>query len=199
MYLASLGVHSYEERVPLQLMDFAYRYTTGVLADVLAVDVPIETSAGGAGGGGGKGSSHKTGPHADPAKNDPRADDRIGMYALKQAIGSRVGYAFNTSLPKDFLSELATSVNKVSLPKMEREWGIRLPSEKYVLTGTGWGIKEEWEEEGEEREDAVMAEAAAGNAAKETEKEDVEMEEDDEQGFEDVFGKQPTDSGAMEM
>ncbi|KNG87550.1 transcription initiation factor TFIID, 31kD subunit [Aspergillus nomiae NRRL 13137] len=33
MLLASLGVTSYQERVPLQLLDFAYRYTSGVLQD----------------------------------------------------------------------------------------------------------------------------------------------------------------------
>lgn len=35
MILASLGVTAYQERVPQQVMDFAYRYTSSVLSDAL--------------------------------------------------------------------------------------------------------------------------------------------------------------------
>ena len=35
LLLASQAIHQYEERVPLQLMDFAYRYTRGVLKDAM--------------------------------------------------------------------------------------------------------------------------------------------------------------------
>lgn len=35
LLLASQAIHQYEEKVPLQLMDFAYRYTKGVLKDAM--------------------------------------------------------------------------------------------------------------------------------------------------------------------
>ena len=35
LLLASQAIHQYEERVPLQLMDFAYRYTKGILKDAM--------------------------------------------------------------------------------------------------------------------------------------------------------------------
>lgn len=35
LLLASQAIHQYEDRVPLQLMDFAYRYTKGVLKDAM--------------------------------------------------------------------------------------------------------------------------------------------------------------------
>lgn len=165
-------MHAYEERVPLQLMDFAYRYTTGVLADAVALGESGNTAAPGGGRGGGA------------AAAAAAAEGNVSLYAVKQAIASRVGYQFNPVLPKDWLKELAEERNKVNLPKMDREFGVRLPPERYCLTGTGWGIKDEWESEVEEIEEGVGGDVKMDEDG---EKGDVNME-DDEDEFEEVMG-----------
>lgn len=71
--------------------------------------------------------------------------------------------------------EVATARNRVSLPRvLQNEWGVRLPSERFVLTGIPWGLKGEWIEEEETQSGDTM--------------EGVEMEE---QGVE-------TEGGTME-
>lgn len=57
LILASLGVSAYQERVPLQLLDFAYRYTSSVLGDAAHIQAEGYDSVGdfGAGAKGGKG------------------------------------------------------------------------------------------------------------------------------------------------
>ncbi|KAF2140045.1 uncharacterized protein K452DRAFT_192970, partial [Aplosporella prunicola CBS 121167] len=139
MVLAHLGVHAYQERVPLQLMDFAYRYTAGVLGDAVAISA--ETTAGTTGGGS-KGSGG-----AAAGANAGGAEGAVSLAAVRSAIASRLHYQFNATLPKEFLLELAQEKNRVGLPKPEREFGVRLPPERYCFTGTGWGLKEEWESE----------------------------------------------------
>ncbi|KAK8187528.1 transcription initiation factor TAFII31, partial [Phyllosticta capitalensis] len=105
MVLAHQGVSAYQERVPLQLLDFAYRYTAGVLSD-----------------------AH---------------EGSVSFGAVRSAIASRLNYQFNPTLPKDFLQELAAEKNRVGLPRPEREYGVRLPPERYCFTGAGWNLKEE--------------------------------------------------------
>jgi transcription initiation factor TFIID subunit 9B len=76
-------------------------------------------------------------------------------------------------LSKEFLLETAQNRNKVALPRvLQNEWGVRLPSERFVLTGVPWGLKDEWPSE--EVEDGGQA------------MEGVETVE--EQGGEDVEG-----------
>jgi transcription initiation factor TFIID subunit 9B len=93
-----------------------------------------------------------------------------------------LNYQFNPSLPKEFLLELAAERNRVALPSMGREWGVRLPPERYCLTGVGWGLKEEWDSEGSEGDDGM----------RDQEMQDVEgaqeAGEDDDAKMEDLFG-----------
>jgi len=134
MILANLGVTAYQERVPLQLMDFTYRYTSSTLQDALH----LSSEGYGAGRGGGNASAS--------ANNDLSS---INLPALRLSIASRLNYQFAPSLPKEFLLEVAQERNRVALPSVGREWGVRLPPERYCLTGVGWGVREEWDSEGE--------------------------------------------------
>jgi transcription initiation factor TFIID subunit 9B len=171
LWLGQLGVHAYEERVPLQLMDFAYRYTTGVLGDAIALS---DSQGTGGGGGAGRGQS----------------EGNVTLYGVKQAIASRVGYQFNPVLPKEWLKELAEERNKINLPKVEREFGLRLPPERYCLMGTGWSLKEEWEseEDFEEAEtDVRMGEVEGDDKAARDVNMDDDDDDDDDQ-FEDAMG-----------
>jgi transcription initiation factor TFIID subunit 9B len=152
MLLSSLGVTAYQERVPLQLLDFAYRHTSSILSDALHLSsdayISQQTRArdppAGGGGGGFK-----------------DADGQVSMSAVQLAIQSRLQYQFNGGngggLSKEFLLETAEARNKVRFPRVAQdEWGIRLPNEKFVLTGVPWGLKEGWEsEEGAEGEGDV--------------------------------------------
>lgn len=205
LVLSSLGIHSYQERVPLQLIDFAYRYTSSVLSDALRLSSEgytntagtTTTASGRRGGGGG-----------DKAGGEAATDGSgISVSALRQAVASRQDFCFQgPALPKEWMLEQATERNRVVLPKVDRAWGVLLPPEKYCLTGTGWGIKDEWESEGEDGEDdgvdekELTLEGALGNgkAAVNGDGEismggmdGAEGEEEDEEGggtFEDVFG-----------
>ncbi len=190
MILANLGVTAYQERVPLQLMDFAYRYTSSTLQDALH----LSSEGYGAGRGGGAGA----------ANNDLSS---INLPALRLSIASRLNYQFNPSLPKEFLQEVAQERNRVALPAVGRDWGVRLPPERYCLTGVGWGLKEEWDSDGEgegedgeggglEGKDEKMGgEWGEGGG----EGEEAEDEEGDE-NMEDVFGDEEGGaSGDREM
>jgi transcription initiation factor TFIID subunit 9B len=165
LLLAAQGVQSYQERVPLMIMDFAYRYTSGILSDAMAL------SADGYG--------------MPPSNRSAAQDGTISMYNLRLSIGSRQHYQFQPSLPKEVLLELAQEKNRIALPKPDREFGYRLPPERYTFTGSGWSLKEEWEseEDGEEvtSEDKVMGDVEGGTA---------DQEEIDENEFEDVMGVQ---------
>lgn len=179
--LQNLGVQNYQERVPLQLLDFAYRYTSSVLSDSLRLSAEGYTA-------------HATEKRKAAAANDDGSN--ISVTALRQAIASRQGYAFEAALPKEFMLEQAAERNRVALPKAERGYGVQLPEEKYCLTGVGWGMREEWDSEEEVLEEApkVNGAAAASPGARE---EDEAMggtgEEGDEEGegrMEDVFGEE---------
>ena len=128
LVLSSLGIHSYQERVPLQLLDFAYRYTSSVLSDSVRLSAEgysAQSERRGRGGGGGGGE-----------------DGAITVTALRQAIASRTGYTFQGGgLPKEFMLDQAQERNRIALPKVERGYGVQLPPEKYCLTGVGVGTK----------------------------------------------------------
>jgi len=141
-----MGVHAYTERVPLQLLDFAYRYTSGILSDAIAYEPPA---------------------HAPTSNKKAKVeDDSISLNALRTAVGARAAQQFSSSLPKEFMSEVAAERNRVALPRVEREYGVRLPPERYCFTGVGWGLKESWEEEVDVDEGMEVAgELGAGGAA----------------------------------
>ncbi|EOD47872.1 putative transcription initiation factor 31kd protein [Neofusicoccum parvum UCRNP2] len=174
MVLAHLGVTAYQERVPLQLMDLAYRYTAGVLGDAVAISA--ETTAGGGGGKGG----------GAPGNPKPADEHSVSVPAIRSAIASRLNYQFNPVLPKEFLLELAQEKNRVSLPRPEREYGVRLPPERYCFTGAGWGLKEEWDSEVEDDGEGDNDGVNGGDRMEGVRGED--MEEDDEDEFEEVMG-----------
>ncbi len=122
----------------------------------------------------------------------------VTLSALRLSIASRTHYQFNPTLPKEFYNEIAQEKNRVGLPPVSKDWGMRLPPEQYCLTGTGWNLREEWDEEEEEMNDTV----------KEERMEDVdggciEGEDDgDEEGggrMEDIFGEGNSAEGAGDM
>lgn len=168
-----MGVHAYTERVPLQLMDFAYRYTSSILSDA--------TSYGEAQQNQGSGSKKAS-------KND---EGDISLNALRTAVAARAAYQFSAALPKEFMTEIANERNRVALPKVDREFGVRLPPERYCFTGVGWGVKETWESEAEEESDQmemgggpVGAVAGADTVMGEAGQEEDENEDE----FEEVMG-----------
>ena len=172
LVLSAQGIHSYQERVPLQLLDFAYRYTSSVLSDSLRLASE------------GYATSNERGARRG------EVDGAITVTALRQAIASRTGQQFQSALPRDFMLEQANEKNRVTLPQVERGYGVKLPPEKYCLTGVGWGLKDEWESE----EDEVVEEKQDQDEAQADEPmggmEEEEQEEDEEGAgtMEDVFG-----------
>jgi len=190
MILANLGVTAYQERVPLQLMDFSYRYTSSTLQD--ALHLTSETYG-----------STVVAPGKVAATHDLNA---VSLTSLRLSIASRTHYQFNPGLSKEYLQELAQERNRVTLPAVGKEWGIRLPPERYCLTGVGFGLKEEWDSEGEE--DVVGGEEASAEAGADMLMEEGaqeegkgeregkgEEEEDNDERMEDLFGEMPEDNG----
>lgn len=138
-------------------------------------DGPKNAGRGGAGAGGGA--------------TDPQGS--VSLNAVRLSIASRLKYQFNQSLPKEFLMELAAERNRVALPPVGREWGVRLPPERYCLTGVGWGVKEEWESEGEEVEKGEQQRREEGDTL------DAEGEgEGGDTRMEDIFGEELGDGDA---
>lgn len=173
MVLANYGVSAYQERVPLQLMDFAYRYTSSALQDAL------HFTSEGYGASGQNAGSGKAAAHNDLSG--------ITLSSLRLSIASRTHYQFNPTLPKEFYSEVAQERNRVALPPVAREWGMRLPPEQYCLTGVGWDLKEEFDEEMEDADDSRGGDVIAREEGME---EDGEGNDDEEVGqIEDLFGR----------
>lgn len=201
--LASLGLTAYQERVPLQLLDFAYRYTSGILSDAQHLSLEGYVGAGTSGATGTTGGGGKKGNAAAGAEGE------ISLASLRLATASRNAYQFtsNGALPKETLLEIAGERNRVRLPEVDKEvfFGVRLPHERYVQTGVNWGIPEEWDSEVEV--DAEPGAPANGTMKNEEnadvklngEAEDEDMEDQDD-GFEQVFGNGDVGegNGAME-
>ncbi|KAL5615027.1 hypothetical protein BROUX41_005092 [Berkeleyomyces rouxiae] len=179
LLLTSQGVTSYESRVPLILMDFAYRHTSAVLSDAIHLSNDPITS----------------GKQATSAAAG--AEPVVSATAIKLAIAARLGYQFRAGgagggLSKEWLQELARERNKVALPKVsQNDWAVRLPSERFVLSGLGWGLADRWEEEGQESsdddEDDEMEDAMEG--VEKTKDEDVGGDGVEGGTLEDVFGQ----------
>ena len=190
-------------------MDFAYRYTSSVLSDAVHVqaegyDNPSsQTDNRGGRGRGAGGPGGARGGAAAAAAAAAADEGDVSLSALRMAIASRMSYQFQGSLPKEFLKGLAEERNRIGLGAGLREQGtvvggVRLPSEKYCLTGVGWGLKEEWDSEGEEEVEGevggdVEMELADGGGGLEGEEEDGDGGEDGVGVIEDVFGEDPAD------
>lgn len=205
LLLASHGISAYQERVPLQLMDFAYRYTSSVLSDAVHVQAEGYDQAAanadthGRGRGAGRGAGGASGARGAAATAE---EGDVSLSALRMAIASRMAYQFQGSLPKEFLKGLAEERNRIGLGVGLREQGtviggVRLPPEKYCLTGVGWGVKEEWDSEGEEEVEGGVPEAGdvdMGQVDGLGEEREEEDGGDEEMGtMEDVFGDDATD------
>ncbi|MCJ1311034.1 Transcription initiation factor TFIID subunit 9 [Agyrium rufum] len=178
MILANLGVTAYQERVPLQLLDFAYRYTSSTLQDALHLTAE-NYGMSSIGTGTGKSGAGPNAAHIEAGG--------ISINALRLSIASRTHYQYNPTLPKDFYQELAQERNRIVLPSIQRSRDMELPDERYCLTGTGWTLKDEWEndyevddsgKEGDQPRIEEMLEAG------------LEADEEGEDGgsMEDVFG-----------
>jgi transcription initiation factor TFIID subunit 9B len=200
MLLASLGVTSYQDRVPLQLLDFAYRYTANVLQD--AVHLATEGYAAATDGTAGAKGSAEVGS--------------VSLPALRLSIASRLHFQFQAGLPKEFLMDVASERNRIALPGVSRGFdpaagaangaagaanqsvmmgGMRLPPERFCLTGKAWDMKDEWDSEGEEEEmPDVMQQPGAGRGVGGDGADDNEGgDEDDNDGkMEDIFGEDTT-------
>ncbi|KAI8933646.1 hypothetical protein NX059_009369 [Plenodomus lindquistii] len=186
LILANMGVTAYTERVPLQLLDFAYRYTSSILTDAISYEPPTSLTT-----------SKKRG--AD--KQAEEDSGGVGLNALRTAVGARAATQFSAQLGKEFMSEIASERNRIALPRVEREFGLRLPPERYCFTGVGWGVKGAWEEieeEGSEDEDVGMGDAVGfggpvggegnGGVGEDTAMGGMEEEEVDEDEFEEAMG-----------
>ncbi|KAK9449315.1 transcription initiation factor IID, 31kD subunit-domain-containing protein [Limtongia smithiae] len=131
LILASAGVGAYEDRVPLQLMDFAHRYTAQVLEDSLVYADHARAGA-----------NPSTGTAANTALT---VDD------VRLAVQARVRHQFKPAPPKEMLLGLAHERNRRPLPPVPAAAAssatapgiIRLPPEKYCLTGKDWALEEE--------------------------------------------------------
>ncbi|TGZ85260.1 TFIID-31kDa-domain-containing protein [Ascodesmis nigricans] len=167
LILASMGVGAYEERVPLMLLDFAYRYTSAVLQDALLFSDSINSTA-------------NTGGQNPPAS--------IATNDLRMSIASRVNHQFNPGLPKEFLLEVAQDRNRVALPTVGPEFGVRLPPEKYCLTGINWDLEEgmeEWAEVSDDEDEDVDMPVMGSGVMLSTAKEE---NDEDKMDVDDLFG-----------
>lgn len=117
LLLASQSIHSYEDQVPLQLMDFAHRYTKNVLKDAVIYN--------------------------DYANNSTD----LTVEDIRLAIAARTHYQFKPTAPKELMLQLAHERNKKPLPQVMSMWGIRLPPEKYCLTAKEWDLNENNDED----------------------------------------------------
>ncbi|KAK1984626.1 transcription initiation factor IID, 31kD subunit-domain-containing protein [Colletotrichum cereale] len=207
LLLTSQGVTSYESRVPLLLLDFAYRHTSSILSDAIYLSADPYTSQAGS-----KASASGAAAGAIPGAG---GDAAVSANAVKLAIAARLGYQFRGGggaggVSKDWLQELARERNKTALPKVaQNEWGLRLPSERFVLSGVSWGLKDVWEEAGIDEDEDEDSEDGAGAASGDGAMEGVEATNataDEDIGgdgveggtMEDVFGKDVDEDAEME-
>ena len=109
LLLTSAGVPAYAPKVPIQLLDFAYRYTHSVLLDAQA--------------------------YADHAHGQGSV---IGVDDVRLAVSTRVGHSFRGPPPKEFLLEVAAERNRRPLPAVREGVEIRLPPERWCLIAPNW-------------------------------------------------------------
>ncbi|KAI8963624.1 transcription initiation factor IID, 31kD subunit-domain-containing protein [Daldinia sp. FL1419] len=150
LLLTSQGVTSFDQRVPLLLLDFAYRHTSSVLSDALHLSTdPYTTHAG-----------SKPSASSGAIPSAPSAGDAVvTTNAINLAIASRQSFQFRgasggTGVSKEWMQEVARDRNKIALPRvLANEWGVRLPNERFVLSGMGWSLREQWAEQDDEDSD----------------------------------------------
>lgn len=128
LIFATQGIQNYHDHVPLQLMDFAHRYTTSVLKDAVAYN-----------------------DHSKNSINTTSAASTVGTDDIRLAIAARTNYQFKPTPPKELMLELAHERNSKPLPPVIPKWGLNLPPEKYCLTARDWDTLEEEQEEANKR------------------------------------------------
>jgi transcription initiation factor TFIID subunit 9B len=202
LLLISQGVTSYEARVPLLLLDFSYRHASSILNDAIHLSADPYTSHAG-------GRSSATAGAAAQALAAAGGDATVTANAVRLAIQARLGYQFRGGsgaggLSKEWLLDVAREKNKVALPKVApNDWGARLPSERFVLTGVSWGLKDVWAETGDDDSDDDGEEIVLGGGdgaamdGIETNAEDIGGDGVEGGTMEDVFGGDEMDQ-AME-
>jgi transcription initiation factor TFIID subunit 9B len=109
LLLTSLQVPSYHPKVPIQLLDFAYRYTQSILLDAQS--------------------------YADHVHGQGSA---IGVDDVRLAVSSKVTHSFRGPPPKEFLLEVAAERNRRALPAVREGVEIRLPPERWCLNAPNW-------------------------------------------------------------
>lgn len=200
LLLTAQGVTSFEERVPLLLLDFAYRHTSSILSDALHLSADPYTSHAGAR------------PSATSGAAPVNAGDAaVSASAVQLAIASRLGYQFRGGgggAAKDWMMDMAKERNKIALPRVAAaEWGVRLPSERFVLSGVSWGLKDVWarmaDREGDEEEEEDLADGGDAmegveNTGGAAEEEDVGGEDVEGGTAEDLFGRNAMEDEDME-
>ncbi|KAI1823264.1 transcription initiation factor IID, 31kD subunit-domain-containing protein [Xylaria intraflava] len=154
LLLTSQGVTSFDARVPLLLLDFAYRHTSSILNDALHLSGDPYTTHAGAKPSGSSGAVPSAPPGGDATVNTNAINIAIACrqaYQFRGGSGGAIGGGIGGGgVAKEWLQELARERNKVALPRvLANEWGVRLPNERFVLSGQGWGLREEWAGEGE--------------------------------------------------
>ncbi|CCH59175.1 hypothetical protein TBLA_0B03340 [Henningerozyma blattae CBS 6284] len=133
LLLASQSIHQYEDQVPLQLMDFAHRYTTSVLKDAIVYSDYAEHANPNA-------SNTNGGSGGSTANNNSNHSPTLTVEDIRLAIAARTQYQFKPTAPKELLLQLAADRNKKALPQVMGTWGVRLPPEKYCLTAKEWEL-----------------------------------------------------------
>jgi len=109
LLLTSLQVPAYHPKVPIQLLDFAYRYAQSVLLDAQA--------------------------YADHVHGQGSV---IGVEDVRLAVSSKVTHSFRGPPPKEFLLEVAAERNRRPLPPVREGVEIRLPPERWCLNAPNW-------------------------------------------------------------
>ncbi|EGV61458.1 Transcription initiation factor TFIID subunit 9 [Yamadazyma tenuis] len=128
LIFATQGIQNYEDHVPIQLMDFAHRYTKAVLKDALTYN-----------------------DHAKPVNVNTNlnanTNTTVNTDDIRLAIAARTNYQFKPTPPKELLLELAHERNSKPLPQVSPRWGLNLPPEKNCLTARNWDDLDEEDED----------------------------------------------------
>jgi transcription initiation factor TFIID subunit 9B len=180
--LATQGVTSYQERVPLMLIDFAYRYTRSILSDAATL------SAEGYGG-----PATAGGTEEQRRGRGGASADEVTAAAMRLASSARQIGQLPAHMTKADLVDLAGETNRIGLPVVRREFGVRLPGDKFLLTGGAFRLRDEWEEDEDEADEE---EAVEGGEPEDAVMKDEEEDEDgalldedmDEDEYEAVMG-----------
>ena len=109
LLLTSCQVPAYAPKVPIQLLDFAYRYMHSILLDAQA--------------------------YADHAHGQGSV---ISVDDVRLSVSSKVGHSFRGPPPKEFLLEVAAERNRRPLPAVREGVEIRLPPERWCLNAPNW-------------------------------------------------------------